>query len=522
MVAVFGIDISLVFHQPFTRVADDIRSGIVRAGGRGTVAAGNARSQSSQSAEQLIRATNALNQQTGNAGPGGAPAGIGGAASDAQFATIQRRMAESFQALERDEQGYATANALMAVVSAMRAIPGRKSVVFFTEGLAIPPNVKARFESVIDAANRANVSIYPMDAAGLRTLSTTKETNDGVTEASNITLARDPTRDVTDRPMMAALEKNEDLLRADPHSGLDQLADQTGGFLIANTNDLRAGFGRIDTDMRNYYVLTYVPSNTSFDGKFRTIDVKVKRGDVRVSSRKGYYALRAPSGAPVLGFEAPALAVLDRTPVPNAFPARAMALRFPEPDRPGLSPVVVTVATSGVTFREVPDRKIYSSDFIVLVRFKDSAGTVFEKMSQRYQLQGPIDQLATAKVGEVLFYREPDAPAGRLLDGDRGLRRARGEGHRPVRHRGRAGRQHRVTAHEQHRRRAAGGEGARGRARARQPALRGRSAADAQHGRAAQQGRQQGAAFLLHRLPGEGAGRDDSDALAAELGQGAR
>ena len=85
-------------------------------------------------------------------------------------------MAETFQSLERDEQGYATANALMAVVSAMKAIPGRKSVVFFTEGLSIPPNVKARFESVIDAANRANVSIYPMDAAGLRTLSTTKET----------------------------------------------------------------------------------------------------------------------------------------------------------------------------------------------------------------------------------------------------------------------------------------------------------------------------------------------------------
>ena len=42
--------------------------------------------------------------------------------------------------------------------------------------------------------------------------------------------------------MMMALEKNEDLLRADPHSGLDQLADQTGGFLIANTNDLRGGF----------------------------------------------------------------------------------------------------------------------------------------------------------------------------------------------------------------------------------------------------------------------------------------
>ena len=288
VVAVFGIDLSLVFHQQFTRDADAIRAAIRTAGGRSTSTFNTTREQVSRSAQELISASNALNNMTSNAGQAGASSDIGGAAADAQFATIQRRMAETFQSLERDEQGFATANALMAVVSAMKAIPGRKSVVFFTEGLAIPPNVKARFESVIDAANRANVSIYPMDAAGLRTLSTTKETLDGVNEASAVTLGRDPTADVTDRPMMMALEKNEDLLRADPHSGLGQLADQTGGFLIANTNDLRNGFQRIDTDMRNYYVLTYVSKNPVYDGKFRTIDVKVKRNGARISSRKGY------------------------------------------------------------------------------------------------------------------------------------------------------------------------------------------------------------------------------------------
>jgi hypothetical protein len=109
----------------------------------------------------------------------------------------------------------------------------------------------------------------------------------------------------------------------------------------------------------------------------------------------------------VLGFEAPAVAVLDRPKLPNDFPVRATSLRFPEPDRPGLVPVLVTVPMTGVTFKEVPDRKIYSSDFIVLVRIKDGSGTVVEKMSQRYQIQGPIDQMASAKAGEVLFYREP-------------------------------------------------------------------------------------------------------------------
>ncbi len=412
VVAVFGIDQSLVFHQTFTRDGDAIRDAVRSASGRSTASFNTTREKAAQSAADLVRAGTALNAMTGNAGPGGAPGAIGGAAADAQFATIQRRMAETFQSLERDEQGYATANALMAVVSAMKVIPGRKSVVFFTEGLAIPPNVKSRFESVIDAANRANVSIYPMDAAGLRTLSTTKETNDGVSEASAITLARDPTRDVTDRPMMMALEKNEDLLRADPHSGLDTLADQTGGFLIANTNNLRGGFQRIDTDMRNYYVLTYVPTNGSYDGRFRSVDVKVRRNDARVSSRKGYFALRATSGAPVLGFEAPAVAILERPKPPNDFPVRALSLRFPDADRPGLVPVLVTVPTASMTFKEIPDRKLKSTDFLVLVQIKDGSGTVLEKMSQRYEIQVPVDQAVTARAGEVLFYREPVLGAG--------------------------------------------------------------------------------------------------------------
>ncbi len=62
------------------------------------------------------------------------------------------------------------------------AIPGRKSIVFFSEGLSIPPNVYEQFRSVIDAANRANVSIYPMDAMGLRAESTVAQVRDEINQ----------------------------------------------------------------------------------------------------------------------------------------------------------------------------------------------------------------------------------------------------------------------------------------------------------------------------------------------------
>jgi hypothetical protein len=326
------------------------------------------------------------------------------------FAEMQARSLQTFDALERDQRGYSTANALMAVVSSMRTLPGRKAVVFFSEGLSIPPNAQERFLAVIAAANRANVSIYSVDAGGLRAESTMKETRDEINAASERMLARNPARDVTGEPMMAALERNEANLRLNPHSGLGLLADQTGGLLVSNTNDFRRGLARVDSDMRNYYMVSYVPTDGDFDGKFREISIRVTRPHVTVQHRKGYFAVRAPAGAPVLSYEAPALAALDRTPVPNAFPVRAGAMRFPEAKRPGLTPVVVELPTAAITFRQTEGG--YRSDVAVVVRVRNDAGDLIDKMSQRYELQATAEQLERAKSGEVIFYREPELPPG--------------------------------------------------------------------------------------------------------------
>jgi hypothetical protein len=101
------------------------------------------------------------------------------------------------------------------------------------------------------------------------------------------------------------------------------------------------------------------------------------------------------------------MAVLEQSPPPNAFPVRALAMRFPEEKRTELVPVLVNVPVTGITFRESIDKKSVGSDFTVLVRFKDDAGNVVDKVSQHYQLSAPIDQLDRAKNGDVLFYREP-------------------------------------------------------------------------------------------------------------------
>jgi hypothetical protein len=323
-------------------------------------------------------------------------------------------MLQNLEGLERDQQGYATTNGLLAVVNSMRLIPGRKTVVFFSEGLALPPNVQAHFRAVISEANRANVSVYAMDAAGLRALSTQEETRrEMLAAAREQARQRGSGRDFTGGAMSKQLERNEDLLRLNPHSGLGQLAADTGGFLIRDTNDLKTGFRRIDADMRFYYTLAYEPTSQDYDGSYRKIEVKVRRPGVRVRARKGYFAIRKTDDRPVLTFEAPALALLDRAPGSNAFPSWARGLSFPEPQRPGLAPVLVDIPGNVLTFTTDEETKTYSADIVIVARIKDPAGSVVERMSQLYQMTGPKHQMATARAGGVLFYREAQLPPGR-------------------------------------------------------------------------------------------------------------
>jgi hypothetical protein len=74
-------------------------------------------------------------------------------------------------------------------------------------------------------------------------------------------------------------------------AGSEHLSDDTGGFVIRNTNDLDGGIDKIAKESLSYYLLGYNPVNTPRDGSYRKIAVKVNgRTDLRIRARRGYYA----------------------------------------------------------------------------------------------------------------------------------------------------------------------------------------------------------------------------------------
>jgi len=115
---------------------------------------------------------------------------------------------------------------------------------------------------VTRTANRSNVTIYTIDPRGL-TAST-----------SDVDQPVDP------QQWADFLRTSQDTMRV--------LAEETGGQAIVNMNDFEKGIKKIDADTSDYYILGYYSTNADVTQRRRKIEVRVKRPNVTVSSRKEY------------------------------------------------------------------------------------------------------------------------------------------------------------------------------------------------------------------------------------------
>jgi VWFA-related protein len=338
---------------------------------------------------------------------------LGQRENELRLIQTELNMLRSIENSERGFKGHDTAASLMAVVRSLAEYPGRKTIVFFSEGLPVSPSLTARLDGVIDAANRANVTVYAVDTKGLRAKSGMEKARKELDAFAEDRRSQVSTGvDRTEQPLSMAMEQVEDTLKLDSRTGLARLSNDTGGFLIEGSNDLSSAFRRIDQDTQFHYLLTYAPSNDAPDGRFREIRVKVGRPGAQVFARKGYRALHRTPATDGASADTAAIALLDRKPLPNAFPVQAAAFSFPDPAHPGLSPLLVRVATAPLRFDVDTARSTYSGRVSVVVRLSDTDGREVERLTQEYLLSGDARDIEAAKKGEILFYREPELRPG--------------------------------------------------------------------------------------------------------------
>lgn len=310
----------------------------------------------------------------------------------------------------REQQGRFSIFGLWAVVKEQFRLPGRKTVMYFSEGLQLPNAVLHQFQSLISDANRANVSVYAIDARGLsvtgdsglgqemmnRNLKVSQGAYRGATQSSAVT-----------REEVMQFDRALDAIRANGQVALQELAESTGGFLIANMNDFRKPIQRVTEDLGSYYELIYRPANTALDGKFRAIDVKIpSRPDVKIQARIGYFAL--PSRG-VMPFEVPLLQALERKPLQREVDFRAAVIPF----RPGQASIVFDMPMQNLKFRETEEKTAYRSHFSFLALIKDEQGQVVDKISRDIPMEEPSEKIEGFKQGRAIFTKTVKLPAGR-------------------------------------------------------------------------------------------------------------
>jgi len=404
LVGVFLTDLSVIVLQPFTNDTQLVKSGIEKFSVHAPSLYTSNNAETRKVRKDVANAE--LSAQTGQADSD----------PSAEFrraaAAMQLRNLEGIEEMERDLQGNATTHSLLNLAASLRSLPGRKAVIFFSEGLVLPPNIYGAFRSVINTANRGNVSFYSIDVAGLRTESKTAETGREINSRSELRIAQLGNAE-QNGPMTKGLERNEDLLRLNPDSGLGQLANETGGFLITDSNDLKNRIQQVDEDLHSYYLLSYSSNNQKYDGHFRKIEVKLKRTGLSVQSRKGYYAIKDTFASPVLSYEAAPIAALESTPKVDSFPFYVGGFSFPDRQRVGLVSVMADVPLSAFTIHVDQDKKSYDTDFSIVTLIKNQTGEVVAKLSNQYRLNGPLDKAEDAKKERVLFYREANLPPDR-------------------------------------------------------------------------------------------------------------
>ena len=195
-----------------------------------------------------------------------------------------------------------TLDALEALARALAGYPGRKNLLWLSEAFPLDINPALALSGTIESRNYspsiarvadklidAQVAVYPIDARGLAAPSFFETSNPGTDELGR-------SASLSGGRLAATLSNDSAVLMA-AHATMQDLAEKTGGRAFYNTNDLKNAIGTGIADGSTYYTLSYYPSNKDWDGRFRKIQLKVKRSGVKLRYRLGYFAIDPKSFA---------------------------------------------------------------------------------------------------------------------------------------------------------------------------------------------------------------------------------
>ncbi len=338
-------------------------------------------------------------------------------ASQAPFSEAQQYVAQMIGA-QRSMVSYGIGmrvlTAMMLLVKYESGLPGRKTVLYLSDGLIKPPNRPELTKALESAANRGNISFYCIDVRGLTAASSNGMTSGLTQTAANLSAGQSTVPESPSAGMAQMLQGDliQESMVSNIQLNMAELAESTGGFAIFNTNDFKRGMARVMEDVRTHYELSYVPTSSAEDGQFRAIKVTVNDPKLIVQSRSGYYAVPQMKGGAVVPFEMAGLKALN-TPGKADFPFHVAALRF-KPMRDGFRYEIVFDLNMRKLRTDVdPKTKKARIHATFLALIKDENGQIVEKVSQEIDREVPEEKLDLFRRGEMIFTNPVELASGR-------------------------------------------------------------------------------------------------------------
>ena len=169
-------------------------------------------------------------------------------------------------------------SALQTAANILGHLNEKKVLIYFAGGLRLSGvDNQAQLHATVDAAIRAGVSFWPIDARGLVAEAPLGDATQGSPGTQGMYSG------VAEQAAQTGFQESQDTLFA--------LAGDTGGKALLDTNDLAGGIVKAQQSVSDYYILGYYTTNAALDGRFRHIQITVNNGAAaKVDYRQGYYA----------------------------------------------------------------------------------------------------------------------------------------------------------------------------------------------------------------------------------------
>ena len=171
-------------------------------------------------------------------------------------------------------------SALQTAARMLGQLSEKKLLIYFASGLRLNGmNNQAQLHATINAAIRAGVSFWPIDARGLVAEAPLGDATQGSPGGIGMYSGAAALATTTN------FQQSQDTLYA--------LASDTGGKALLDTNDLAKGIQQAERSISSYYILGYYSANTALDGKFRRIKISLNAGlAAALDYRQGYFAAK--------------------------------------------------------------------------------------------------------------------------------------------------------------------------------------------------------------------------------------